>query len=127
MDAPSLMNKLMEIERALSTHDEYAIRNLVIAAQEGVLALERENEELALENAGLRQRLNAAREATIPYAAHSRAFPGSPLANTLAESFRRETLSADPAPGSSPGRTTAPDPDDSRPPRTWRITHFFFT
>ncbi|HVT97202.1 MAG TPA: hypothetical protein VHE33_06815 [Acidobacteriaceae bacterium] len=121
MDAPVLMQKLMEIERALSRHDECAVRNLIIAVQDDVLALEQENEALALENAGLRQRLSAARHATMPFAAHSRAFPGS-----SGPEPPRERLCADeePAPNSE---AAAPDPNDDRPPRTWRITHFFFS
>jgi len=115
MDVPVLMNTLMEIERALSAHDECAVRNLILQAQDGVLALERENEALALENAGLRRRLDATHHATLPYAAHSPAYPGPalPAPAALPQPFRREALAADPA--------------DDRPPRTWRITHFFFT
>jgi len=58
MDAPTLMNKLMEMDRALSRRDECAVRNLILQAQDGVLTLEQENEALAIENAGLRQRLD---------------------------------------------------------------------
>lgn len=125
MDVPVLMHKLMEIERALSTRDECAVRNLIIAAQEGVLALERENEELALENAGLWRRLNAARDASLPFAAHSRAFPGCPTPEPSAESFDRKTPSTDDDADTDSGECEVPD--DSRPPRTWRITHFFFS
>jgi hypothetical protein len=124
MDVPVLMHKLMEIERALSQHDECAARNLLIATQEGVLALERENETLALENAGLRQRLNATRHATIPYSAHSWT---NLAANASPEQASRETVSADPGFDSARAHCDAPEPDDSRPPRTWRITHFFFS
>jgi hypothetical protein len=115
------MHKLMEIERALNRHDDCTVRNLVIAAQDGVLALERENEALAIENAGLRQRLDATRHATVPYAAHTWSSAGD------ARPARRETLSAAPEPSSAPEYSSAPDPDGSRPPHTWRITHFFFS
>jgi regulator of replication initiation timing len=132
MDVPVLLHKLMEIERALTQHDDCAVRNLLIATQEGVLALEQENETLAIENAGLRRRLDAARHATLPYAAHT---PGVPdWIAQASQPQRRETLSAEPAAhelhleAAAPTRPTgAPDPDDTRPPRTWRITHFFFS
>ena len=115
MDVPVLMNTLTAIERALSAHDECAVRTLILHAQDGVRALERENEALALENAGLRRRFDATHHATLPYAAHSPACPGPalPAPTALPEPFLREALSADAA--------------DDRPPRTWRITHFFFT
>ncbi len=132
MDVPVLMHKLMEIERALNQHDDCAVRNLLIATQEGVLALEQENETLAIENASLRRRLETARHATLPYAAHA---PGVPdWIAQASQPQRRETLSADFETGEShfesehPTPTTgAPDPHDTRPPHTWRITHFFFS
>jgi hypothetical protein len=98
MDAPTLMHKLMEMDRAL----------------------ERENEELSLENAGLRQHLDAARHSTLPYSAHARAeMPGDP--SPAAQAFRRQLLSTDPV--------TEGEPANGDPPRThlWRTTHFFFS
>jgi regulator of replication initiation timing len=125
MDVPVLMHKLMEIERALNQHDECAARNLLIATQDGVLALERENETLAIENAGLRQRLNATRHATVPYAAHSRSSLSA--ADSSPMPARRQILSADSESSPALEPCGAPEPDDSRPPHTWRITHFFFS
>ena len=124
MDVPVLMHKLMEIERSLSQHDECAVRNLLIATQEGVLALEQENETLALENAGLRRRLDAARHATLPSAGHS-AVPD--WIAQASQPLRREAPSADLGIAPETQTTAAPDPDDARPPRTWRISHFFFS
>jgi hypothetical protein len=63
MDPPDLLHKLMEMERALGRQDVLALRNLLIEAEDGVLALEREKEFLARENASLRQRLESARAA----------------------------------------------------------------
>lgn len=133
MDVPVLMHKLMEIERALSQHNECAVRNLLIATQEGVLALEQENETLAIENAGLRRRLETARHAALPHAAHISGVPD--WIAQASQPQRSETLSAEPAArelhldAEDPTRatTSAPDPDDAHPPRTWRITHFFFS
>jgi hypothetical protein len=120
MDAPTLMHKLIEMERALQRRDSSAIRSLILEAQEGVRALERENEELALENAGLRRRLDAARPSNITYSAHACAeMHGDP--STAAHAFRRQLLSTDPV--------TDAEPANGDPPRThlWRTTHFFFS
>jgi hypothetical protein len=112
MDAHNLMRKLMEIERALPTRDDCAIRNMLIEAQNGVLQLEHENEELALHNAGLRLRL---RETT-----------SSPL---VAQTFSVAASSPDQGTESYAGRCT----DQGRVPEnpsengTWRTTHFFFS
>ena len=65
MDAPTLMNNLMEIERALTRRDECAVRNLIVQAQDAVLALEQENEALAIQNAGLRHRLDDYRRSPL--------------------------------------------------------------
>ena len=75
MDAPTLMQKLMEMTRALDSRDTCAVRNLIIETQEGVLALERENECLALENVGLHQRLDAARLTTLTAVTQVELFP----------------------------------------------------
>ena len=110
MDAPTLINQLAEIERALSTHDAGAARALLLAAQQGVLALERENEHLALENASLRRRLNDYRRPlkllAHPNSAHcSQALPAeAPAAQTLA--------------GDSPSSPKL---------LVWHTHHFFFT
>jgi hypothetical protein len=140
MDAPTLMHKLMEMDRALERRDSSSIRNLILEAQEGVRALERENEELAVENAGLRQRLDAAHHSTLPYSAHAR--PAQAASNALAdEAFLRQILSGEAlapealAPKSQFGEalsadpTTEDDPANGDPPRThlWRTTHFFFS
>jgi hypothetical protein len=103
MDAPTLMQKLIEIDRALGKSDECTVRNLILAAQDGVLQIERENEELALENVGLRHRLNAARQSELAAArAHS---------------------------GDSPSHSgDAPDPAGPRNATgIWRTTHFFIS
>ena len=117
MDVPTLMQKLMEIDRALDRNDRSVLRNLLIEAEDGVLDLERENEELALENAGLRQRLADARYAAM--AAHRQPANGAGLAP---EPTRRATLSAEGSPADYDL-----DADGSRPPNTWRVTHFFFS
>jgi len=119
MDAPTLMHKLIEMDRALERRDSSSIRNLIREAKEGVRALERENEELALANTGLRQRLDAARPSTLPYSAHARLDqPSDPC--PAAQAFRRQVLSTDPV--------TDTEPANGDPPRThlWRTTHFFF-
>jgi hypothetical protein len=120
MDAHSLMRKLMEIERALPVRDDSAIRNLILEAQNGLLQLERENEELALQNAGLRQRLRGIRNSALPRVAQS-------LNAAAAETFETPDFFAD-AP-SCQGRCADHDsaPEDPEQPRTWRITHFFFS
>jgi len=129
MDDPTLMHQLMEIERALGRHDECAVRNLILQAQDAVLALERENETLALENAGLRQRLDAARNATLPYAAHAPVYSSSETPSPAApplENLRRKIFSA--VHGPEPDTTNGGSSDkDSRPSHTWRTTHFFFS
>jgi hypothetical protein len=105
MDVPALTKKLMEIERALETRDVFDIRNMILSAQNGLLQLERENEELALQNAGLRRSLNAVRNSsrTIAAPSHSADDPDADFSAS--------------APGSK---------DDSNQ-RTWRTTHFFFS
>ncbi len=110
MNAPTLMHKLMEMERALSAQDADTLRNLIFEAQDGVLALERENEHLAIENAGLRRRLDDYRR--------------SPL--------QRLALQNRAAGGCHDEETPAPSvlPDDSPiEPKTpiWHMTHFFFS
>jgi hypothetical protein len=109
MDVPTLMQKLMEMDRALAQRDTCAVRNLIIETQEGVLALERENESLSLENAGLHQRLDAARLTTLTAVTHAR------TAEPIASSFT--------------GETSSPSSESASAPRThiWRTTHFFRT
>jgi len=109
MDAPTLMQKLMEMNRALDGRDTCAVRNLIIEAQERVLAIERENECLALENAGLRQRLDAARLSTLTAVTQARD------AEPIGSSFTGEAFST--------------GNDSTSAPRThiWRTTHFFRT
>jgi regulator of replication initiation timing len=111
MDAPTLMNKLMEMDRALTRRDECAVRNLILQAQDGVLTLEQENEALAIENAGLRQRLDDYRRSPRKLIALKSTSVGS------------RALPADaPAP-----LTHADDaPADPQTP-VWHTTHFFFT
>jgi regulator of replication initiation timing len=109
MDAPTLMQKLMEMTRALDGRDTRAVRNLIIEAQDGVLALERENESLSLENAGLRQRLDAARVSTLTAITQSR------IAEPIASSFTGEVSPLD---NENPGATRT---------HIWRTTHFFRT
>lgn len=110
MDAPILMHKLMEIERALSTHDDYAVRNLILQAQDGVLALERENETLAVENASLRRRLNEYQRSPLPL---------------FTETGR---ASAPSIPAEAPPPSVFED-DPGVEPRLliWHTNHFFFT
>src|ERR1700722_6049320 len=109
MDAPPLMQKVMEMNRSLDQRDTCAVRNLIIETQEGVLALERENDCLALENAGLRQRLDAARLTPLPPGPHARSVSLESPSHVV------EPLSA--------------DNDNISAPRThiWRTTHFFRT
>jgi hypothetical protein len=109
MDVPTLMQKLMEMTRALDSRDTCAVRNLIIETQEGVLALERENECLALENVGLHQRLDAARLTTLTAVT--------------------QTRNAEPIASSFIGEPSSPDTDNTNAPRThiWRTTHFFRT
>jgi|ERR1700728_3490255 hypothetical protein len=113
MDTHSLMRKLMEIERALPTRDDCAIRNLIIEAQNGVLLLERENEELALHNAGLRLRLHGVHNSALPLVAQSLSATGPDR-----ESEASEGHCADRAPRVPEG------PSENG---TWRTTHFFFS
>jgi hypothetical protein len=115
MDAHSLMRKLMEIERALPTRDDCAIRNLIIEAQNGVLQLERENEELALHNAGLRLRLRGVHNSTLPLVPQ--------LLNAAA-------AGTDPESDFCEGRCANHNPRIPEGPsenNTWRMTHFFFS
>jgi hypothetical protein len=121
MDAPTLMNKLMEMDRALSRRDECAVRNLILQAQDGVLTLEQENEALAIENAGLRQRLDDYRRSPRKLLAlkstsvGSRALPaGAPPPPTRAAHPPAPLTLADDAPA------------DPKTP-VWHTTHFFFT
>jgi regulator of replication initiation timing len=111
MDAPTLMNKLMEIERALSRHDECAVRNLILQAQDGVLTLEQENETLAIENAGLRQRLDDYRRSPRKLLALKSTSVGS---------------RALPAEAAAPLTLADDSPADPQTP-VWHTTHFFFT
>jgi len=106
MDVPALTKKLMEIERAPETRDVFDIRNMILSAQNGLLQLERENEELALQNAGLRRSLNAVRRSSMSLAA-----PSHPEDEPDAFDF-----SAD-----------SPNSRDDSNQRTWRTTHFFFS
>jgi regulator of replication initiation timing len=107
MNSPTLMNKLMNIEHALHRHDECAVRSLVLEVQESVLALERENEELALENAALRRRLADDRRSSHQPRPH-------------------ESMSD--APEEAPKPLILAD-DSPAAPRTpvWHTTHFFFS
>ena len=109
MDAPTLMQKLMEMNWALDGRDTCAVRNLIIETQEGVLALERENESLSLENAGLRQRLDSARVSTL--------------------TAITQTRNAEPISSSFTGEVSSLDNESNNAPRThiWRTTHFFRT
>ena len=121
MDAPTLMHKLMEIDRALTRRDECAVRNLILQAQDGVLNLEQKNEALAIENAGLRQRLDDYRRSPLKLLALKSTSVGS------------RALPAD-APAPLPLADDAPAPltladDAPADPKTpvWHTTHFFFT
>jgi hypothetical protein len=111
MDAPTLMNQLMEIERALSSHDECAVRNLILQAQDGVLNLEQENEVLAIENAGLRQRLDDYRRSPLKLLA-----------------LKTTSVGSRALPAEAPAPLTLADdsPSDPKTP-VWHTTHFFFT
>lgn len=110
MNPPTLMNKLMEMERALSQHDACAVRNLILQAQTDVRALEQENEQLALANAALRRRVvELRRSSSKPLALRDRAHGGchdeeAPPPTTIADDSRAD-------------------------PKTpvWRMTHFFFS
>jgi hypothetical protein len=116
MDAHSLMRKLMEIERALPARDDCAIRNLLIEAQNGVLQLERENEELALHNAGLRLRLRGGLSSTLPLVAQS--------VSAAAAGPDHQGVSC----GESRSANHAPcAPESPSENGTWRTTHFFFS
>jgi hypothetical protein len=121
MEAHSLMRQLMEIERVLPTRDDCAIRNLILAAQDGVLQLERENEELALENAGLRLRLRERRGASVPLVAQS-------LNADAENASQARDFSADTR--ARAGRCAgddSPGSDHLAGTGTWRTTHFFFS
>ncbi|MFP5229364.1 MAG: hypothetical protein ACLGXA_17265 [Acidobacteriota bacterium] len=109
MDTPTLMNQLMEMERALCRHDECAVRNLILQAQDGVLSLERENEQLALDNAGLRLRLDEAR----------RSEHKSPALRDRTHGGCHEEEAPAPA-------TLADDSLSDPKTPVWRMTHFFF-
>ena len=113
MDTHSLMRKLMEIERALPTRDDCAIRNLIIEAQNGVLQLERENEELALHNAGLRLRLHGVHNSTLPLVAQSLNTAGPNRESEACEGRCADQVLRVPEGPSENG--------------TWRTTHFFFS
>ncbi|MGC2299378.1 MAG: hypothetical protein WA476_11290 [Acidobacteriaceae bacterium] len=105
MDSPTLMLQLMEIERALGRRDASDIRNMILSAQDAVLHLERENEQLARQNAGLRRSLDAVHRSSLRVAAQLHA-----------------------APVTDPGESSADSAtgDDSNQ-RTWRSTHLFFS
>jgi hypothetical protein len=100
----------MEIERALSTHDGHAVRNLILQAQDGVLALERENETLAIENAGLRRRIDEYQRSPLPLL--------SPTGRPAAQVRGSEA----PAPS-----IFEEDPDIEPKLLVWHTNHFFFT
>jgi hypothetical protein len=115
MDAHSLMRKLIEIERTLGERDEHEIRKMILAAQDGVLQLERENEELALQNAGLRLRLQGVRNSTLPLVAHSlNAGAESPETPDATDDLSGDASWGDP-------------PSDEERTGLWRTTHFFFS
>lgn len=123
METHGLMRKLMEIERALPTRDDCAIRNLILAAQDGVLQLERENEELALQNAGLRLRLRESHGASVPLVAQSLNADADAEKTVEAPEFffdarARTGRCADDECAAS---------DDLAGVKTWRTTHFFFS
>ncbi|HEX4310760.1 MAG TPA: hypothetical protein VHZ25_12085 [Acidobacteriaceae bacterium] len=113
MDAHSLMRKLMEIERALPTRDDCAIRNMLIEAQNGVLQLEHENEELALHNASLRLRLRGVHNSTLPLVAQGLGAGGPDHERDSCEGRCADHASRVPGDASENG--------------TWRTTHFFFS
>jgi len=121
MDPHSLMRKLIEIERTLGERDACEIRKMILAAQDGVLQLERENEELALRNAGLRLRLQGIRSASLPLVAHS--------LNAAAESTDATPVtSGDESPcGHICAGSTNAGQDGDAHPGVWRTTHFFFS
>ena len=71
MDAPSLLPRLIELERALDALGDSNLRERISQIRSGVVQLQCENEELALQNAGLRQRLRGVRRSTLPLYAQS--------------------------------------------------------
>lgn len=108
MESPSLMHKLMEIERALGHLEPCAIRNLILEAQNGVRRLESENEHLVLENSELRRRLEQPSRSPTQRFAPQACFSG----HSLAHEAPAPVVSAE----DSPCRLL-----------TWRTTHFFFS
>ncbi len=110
MDSPVLMNKLMEIERALDHLDNAVIRNLILEAQTGVRRLESENEHLVQENSRLHRRLDHERH--------------SPRRHFVPRSCSCAQLLPEEAPAPA---TFADDSPDHPRLLAWRTTHFFFS
>ncbi|MGA8111985.1 MAG: hypothetical protein WBD46_15090 [Acidobacteriaceae bacterium] len=123
MEVPVLMRTLNEIERALTRLDDIALRNRLREVEDAVRQLDQENEDLALQNASLRQSL---RGHGLPPSASL--LPGSvpaspPKFSPLPFSFSRAAESDAGNVSGSP--LCEPLSPDEETPRLWHITHFF--
>lgn len=110
MDAPSLLPSLIELERALDALGDSDLRQRILQIRGGVVQLQRENEELALQNAGLRERLRGVRRSTLPLYAQSLTAASAALDD----------------PDDSPVCVGRPVMGcDARKAHVWRTTHYF--
>lgn len=141
MQVPALMRTLNEIERALNRFGDIALRDRLRDVEDAIRQLDQENEDLALQNAGLRHRLRSLGVSLFdtskfepsqlepsPSGSSPSASPRQdsrpPKFSPLPFSFSRAAES-EPADFSGSWLCEPLSFDEDEPPHLWHVTHFF--